>query len=67
MRTFALAAAVAVAAGLWLGREATAALAVASDASSAGAVPAGSSRLAEIQSVDCCWIYVGGRWWCVPC
>lgn len=67
MRPFTFAAAVAIMAGLWLGRGAAASPAVSSDPASADAITAGSAPLAEIQSVDCCWVYFAGRWWCVPC
>ena len=21
----------------------------------------------SVEGYDCCWIYIGGAWWCIPC
>lgn len=67
MRTFTLAAAAAIMAGSWFGRGVAASPTVSSDPASVDTIPAGYAPLAEVQSADCCWVFFGGRWWCVPC
>jgi hypothetical protein len=37
------------------------------ESTATGAIASTEATAAEARATACCWIYWGGRWWCVPC
>jgi hypothetical protein len=67
MRSTLLSAALALSVVAWFGQTRAASHEAAQAATPVVSEASGSTVSTAGESFNCCWIYFGGRWWCVPC